>query len=187
MSKSLLSDTLHSCFHIPPPLFCPSLSPSCLYFSLPSFSPSLCSSHYLSDSDWSSFPHQSTAERDRARQLHLTVFIQLIFHTITSNIVTLHSWGNRAQRWQIKPWQSGVFNHTNRIIITERGQKCPSFNNDAHQQEKKEGEKIRTNLSMAVIMDEWKYTTIFNLWFSLDGFLLINLLKGRSPWGTCNG
>lgn len=82
----------------PPPLILPSIPlyfhffPSSLsHFSLPS------SSHYLSDSEWSSFPHQSTAERDGATLLYLSVFIQLIFHTLTSNIVTFCSWDNRAE------------------------------------------------------------------------------------------
>lgn len=79
---------LHSCSQ-PPPLFHLSPFTSFLSFSLPSFSFSLSSSHYLSDSDWSSFPHQSTAERDRARQLHPSMFIKLIIHTFPSNIVTL--------------------------------------------------------------------------------------------------
>lgn len=82
---------LHSCYRPPPPLF--HLSLFLFYFFsifLPSlFSPSLSSSHYLSDSDWSSFPHQSTAQRDRARQLHPSMFIQLIIHTFSSNIVTV--------------------------------------------------------------------------------------------------
>lgn len=85
---------LHSCSHSSPFLFLFSVcffallflfSPS---FSL-SFSPFLSSSDYLIDSDWSSFPHQSTAERDRARQLQQSMFIQLIIHTFPSNIVTL--------------------------------------------------------------------------------------------------
>lgn len=59
-------------------IFLPPLSP-----------PSLSSSHYLSDSDWGSFPHQSTAVRDRTRQLHPSLFIQLIIHTFPSNIVAL--------------------------------------------------------------------------------------------------
>lgn len=54
----------------------------------PPFLASLGSSHYLSDSDGSSFPHQSTAETDRARQLRPSMFIQLIIHTFPSNIVT---------------------------------------------------------------------------------------------------
>lgn len=68
-------------------------------FLLLSSPPSLGFNHYLSDSDWSSFPHQSTAKTDRDRQLHPSVFIQLIIHTFPSNIAALEL---RQQLWHIK-------------------------------------------------------------------------------------
>lgn len=68
-------------------------------FLLLLFPPSLDFNHYLGDSDWSSFPHQSTAKTDRDRQLHPSVFIQLIIHTFPSNIAALQL---RQQHWHIK-------------------------------------------------------------------------------------
>lgn len=84
-----------------------------------------------------------------------------------------------------------MFNHTNRIF-SERGQDCPSFNNDTQKQAKTEGKK--NNLSMSVIMDECKYTACaffphilsFNQspqgWKSLGN---MQWLKHRNPvpWG----
>lgn len=47
--------------------------------------------------------HISPPQKDTTRLLYLSVFIQLIFHTLPSNIAALCSWDNRAEHWQTPP------------------------------------------------------------------------------------
>lgn len=157
MSKSL-TGTLHSC-----------TAALTLLLSLPVpfasryISPSPSSTHYLSDSDRSSFPLQSTSEVDRTRQLHLSMFIQLIFHTLTSNIVALYCWGNRsvlANKTMV------IWGHL--IIPIELLMLSDDSTAKQWHPPTWEQDGTKWGPSMTMIIDECKYTICA---FSPDGFI----------------